>query len=50
MEFPRSLPSGNSALIGNRDPTKLVIAIESHALLTAPPSLDRKEVAQPVTV
>lgn len=37
-------------IIGYRDLAKLVIAIERHALPTAPPSLDRKEVAEPVTV
>jgi transposase-like protein len=37
-------------IIGYRDLAKLVIAIERHALLAAPPNLDRKEVAEPVTV
>ena len=37
-------------IIGYRDLAKLVIAIERHALLAAPPKLDRKEVAEPVTV
>jgi putative transposase len=37
-------------IIGYRDLAKLVIAIERHALLTAPKNLDRQEVAKPVTV
>ena len=37
-------------IMGYRDLASLVIAIERHALLTAPPSLNRKEVAQLVTV
>jgi len=37
-------------IMGYRDLASLVIAIERHALLAAPPSLNRKEVAQLVTV
>jgi putative transposase len=37
-------------IIGYRDLAKLVIAIERHALLTAPENPDRQEVAEPVTV
>ncbi len=37
-------------IIGYRDLAKLVIAIERHALHAAPKSLDRQEVAEPVTV
>jgi transposase-like protein len=37
-------------IIGYRDLAKLVIAIERRALLAAPPNLDRKEVAELVTV
>jgi putative transposase len=37
-------------IIGYRDLAKLVIAIERHALLTTPLTLDRKEVAELVTV
>jgi hypothetical protein len=37
-------------IIGYRDLAKLVIAIERHALLTAPPTLDRKELAELATV
>jgi transposase-like protein len=37
-------------IIGYRDLAKLVIAVERHALLTAPNNLDRQELAQPVTV
>jgi putative transposase len=37
-------------IIGYRDLAKLVIAIERHALRTAPPTLDRKETAELVTV
>jgi hypothetical protein len=37
-------------IIGYRDLAKLAIAIERHALLTAQPNLDRKEVAELVIV
>jgi putative transposase len=37
-------------IIGYRDLAQLVIAIQRHALHAAPPSLDRKETAEPVTV
>jgi putative transposase len=37
-------------IIGYRDLARLVIAIERHALRTAPTNLDRQEVAEPVTV
>jgi putative transposase len=37
-------------IIGYRDLAKLVIAIERHAILTAPKSLDRADVAEPATV
>jgi transposase-like protein len=37
-------------IIGYRDLAKLVIAIERHALLAAPPSLDRKEAVELATV
>jgi hypothetical protein len=37
-------------IIGYRDLAKLVIAVERHAILTAPNSLDPPEIAQPVTV
>jgi putative transposase len=37
-------------IIGYRDLATLVIAIERHALLAAPPNLNRKEVAELVTV
>ena len=37
-------------VIGYRDLAKLVIAIERHALLIAPPTHDRKEVAELTTV
>jgi transposase-like protein len=37
-------------IIGYRDLANLVIAIERHALRTAPPTLDRKETAELVTV
>jgi hypothetical protein len=37
-------------IIGYRDLAKLVIAIERHALLTAPQHQIRQEIAEPVTV
>jgi putative transposase len=37
-------------IIGYRDLAKLVIAIERHALVTAPKNLERPEIAEPVTV
>ena len=37
-------------IIGYRDLARLVIAVERHAILAAPESLDHPEVAQPVTV
>ena len=37
-------------IIGYRDLAKLVIAIERHAILTAPNNPDRQETAEPVTV
>jgi putative transposase len=37
-------------IIGYRDLAKLVIAVERHALRTAPTTPDRQEVAEPVTV
>ena len=37
-------------IIGYHDLAKLVIAIERHALLIAPPTHDRKEVAELTTV
>ena len=37
-------------IIGYRDLATLVIAIERHALLTAPPTHDREEVAELATV
>ena len=36
--------------IGYRDLAKLVIAVERHALVTVSKSLDRQEIAEPVTV
>jgi putative transposase len=37
-------------IIGYRDLAKLVIAVERHALGTAPKNLDRQETREPVTV
>jgi putative transposase len=37
-------------IIGYRDLAKLVIAIERHALVTAPKKIDRQEIPEPVTV
>ena len=37
-------------IIGYRDLAKLVIAVERHAIPAAPTNLDRREVAEPVTV
>jgi putative transposase len=37
-------------IIGYRDLAKLVIAVERHALATAPKNLDRQETREPVTV
>jgi putative transposase len=37
-------------IIGYRDLAKLVIAIERHTILIAPPRPDRQEIAEPVTV
>jgi putative transposase len=37
-------------IIGYRDLAKLVIAVERHAILTAPTNLDRQENTEPVTV
>jgi putative transposase len=37
-------------IIGYRDLAKLVIAVERHALLTAPKKLDPQEIAEAVTV
>jgi hypothetical protein len=37
-------------IIGYRDLARLVIAIERHALITAPKKIDRQEIAEPVTV
>jgi putative transposase len=37
-------------IIGYRDLAKLVIAVERHALLSAPTNLERQEIAEPTTV
>jgi putative transposase len=37
-------------IIGYRDLAKLVIAVERHALRTAPTNPERREIAEPVTV
>jgi putative transposase len=37
-------------IIGYRDLARLVIAIERHALITAPKKIDRQKIAEPVTV
>jgi len=37
-------------IVGYRHLAKLIIAIERHAILTAPSNLDRQQIAEPVTV